>query len=276
MENKKILYKVFGLWGSFIGMVVLLSLGIVSLCSFFHFILEHDLPIIEVWIIEHSWEIFLLAQGLSAFLTFKIFNVGATGRHIFKSLLSSGVEHELRDVFVLVSFMVLTIVGLGDVLRNESFQWNIWYLIKAYLYNLIFYCVIIFLCFNLIKKYQSANTSHPILTVIGFWLITFLGHRYFLFFPHNMGAPVCFNLFIIIVLTLFRKPNWTRPFVFVCCFSAPVAIILGLDPMHGAMKSPYFLLRPPGYLYLTVLSFIAVGYLWGGPKKVLKKILQKS
>jgi hypothetical protein len=64
---RKILLYYFG----YSILFLIFHLATISLVSFFHFLLDHDMSVIENWLYRNAWEMILLSKALAGFIIIK-------------------------------------------------------------------------------------------------------------------------------------------------------------------------------------------------------------
>src|SRR5690606_25140720 len=81
----------------------------VSLISFFHFLLDHKLGVIEDWVFDKGWEIVVLVKVCAFVVVQKFVHLPSHSRQPFRDLIIESWKRPSRNLFALcvAAFLVL-------------------------------------------------------------------------------------------------------------------------------------------------------------------------
>lgn len=112
-----------------------------SLVYYFHFLLEHDIQIIEDWIYYEIWKILLVSQVVSLYLFVKIVEIYIGGGKLLLQIFKHAFYPPKREYYVVISFFlfIFTIqymtaqdVRWGNTFSFFSLFWNLLGILSLY------------------------------------------------------------------------------------------------------------------------------------------------
>ena len=103
-------YGVFQL--IFVILVVLLS----SIGAFFHFLLDHEISIVESWLHNNQWEILIISKSLSLYLINRWFRVRLYEPKSFRELVRELFHWPDPKAIVVSIFMVISYITLAKAI----------------------------------------------------------------------------------------------------------------------------------------------------------------
>jgi len=235
-----------------------------SIGAFFHFLLEHEISIIESWLHHNHWEIIIISKILSLFLLIKWFDIRLYQVQSFKELFSLFFRRPEQKAVVISSFVLLSCLALGDykfVMQN----WGYWYnhLIAFIGITLFFGLEFVFMAF-LNEIYHDEKADTPNLGETLFVLVSFA-------ISYRLSIPDYYDLFeysifcfsILFFLTGLNFKNSSNTLVFILVFVSPMATFCGLDPVWGEDFSIFrseSKLKLPFLVVIWMVSFIYYRY----------------
>lgn len=140
---------------------VLTHLMLISVFSFFHFLLEHEMGTIENWISRNTWEILAIAKLIACWGLIRITQLNYYGDKkiwdYFKEMKLKPTKKSLAfAAFVLVVFYSL-IVQFGGGIKSNQFLDDLF--LSSYLGSSIFYGVDIFCLLYLQRFFNFKQNS---------------------------------------------------------------------------------------------------------------------
>jgi len=243
----------------FVSLVMLFS----SIGAFFHFLLDHEISIIESWLHHNHWEIIIISKILSLFLLIKWFDIRLYKIQSLKELSGLFLKRPEQKALVISLFVLLSFLGLGDfkfVIQN----WGYWYNhLMAFLGITIFFGMkFVFMAF-LNQVYSEAEYSFNFIEALFFLVIFGISYRlsvpdYYHLFEFSM---FCFS--ILFFLTGLDFKNSSNTLVFIFLFISPMAAFCGLDPVWGDDFSIFrseSKIKLPFLVVIWMVSFIYYRY----------------
>jgi hypothetical protein len=242
---------------------VLVFLVSSSLGAFFHFLLDHEISIVESWIYNNHWELLIFSKLLSLFFMVGLFRVRLYEINSLKQLIKDRVRFPDDKVLVISFFMLTSYTMISGVVfsaPNIGYWYNVF---VSYVGVFIFFSTdfIILSLANDFSDYKSKNkfdlktVYYPFIFILAFRIIIPDYHN------HIFHVILC-----ITVLFYLSKPdfkNWSNVVCFILVFVAPMNSFFGLDPVWGNDFSPFMLnskLRPSFLAVIWMISFSYFNY----------------
>lgn len=240
----------------YVGTVLVLS----SIGAFFHFLLDHEISIVEAWLHNNKWEILILSKLLSLFLIHRWFSMRL---YELKSLRALGKEllrwPELKalvvPIFILVSYLALARVLVTS--QNMAY----WYFhLVSYLGVFLFFGIEFVVMAHLEDVLNQKEKPNRLLLGVAYTLM--------FSFAFHMSVPDYYGLlpFVIFCFSslLYLSGNsfnsWSNVVCFLLIFAAPMGSLFGLDPVWGHDFSPFKLERKLNMALLAVIWMISFCY----------------
>lgn len=236
----------------------LLYLIILSLGTFFHFLLDHRLGVIEDWLFEFGWQLISVSKllgflAISSFYMIK-FDVGNPLVKIFYEG-NRSLDVRLIKIFL---FIFISLVLFGGFEKGVTF--NIYKVLASYTSSVSFYffdVIVIILgqkVWPLSLKKQSSLLWPISLIFIGSSLLIFLKEQEnsFLFTLH---------IILLFKFLLGESEGWTNPLAYLLLIVGPITSFLGIDPVWGNDFSlvQTYLGRDNIYLFtIIIISFFFI------------------
>ena len=217
---------------------ILIHLALISVVSFFHFLLKHRLADIEDWIFDKGWEIATLGKILSFIVIYWFLNSRFETRHTFKKVLTDLRGKISSEVFIAIFFLFIFTLFIGVPYQGEFISFSLFKGILAFICSTLFFMTdaLILLLLNAIyplkKKYWH-------LEILVFSLMTYLISLILFQYSEAMGFFVFFGHFLTFYLLRFKdKLEWIHALFFNILYLSPLIAVFGLDPIWGGSFSP--------------------------------------
>lgn len=240
----------------YVVMVVILS----SFGAFFHFLLNHEISIVESWLHHNHWEILILSKLFSLFLINRWFKVKHYELKSIRELVIELVHWPETKAVVLSFFMIISYLALGEV--NEVSQ-NIgyWYYHLTSFLGLFLYFGIEFIVIAYLDDVLNEKKEIGL-----FWPSLF--YTFLFGFAFRMSVPdyygllphviLCFVMLMMLSGKSFR--SWSNVVCFLLVFVAPLGSLFGMDPVWGDDFSPFKLGKKLNLAFLAVIWMISFCY----------------
>jgi len=171
----------------YVSAVVLLT----SSGAFFHFLLDHEISIVESWLHNNHWEILIISKLFSLFLLNRWFSVRLYEFRSVRDLIKDLVRWPEPKAIVISLFMVTGLLAMGrPVIVSQNF--NYWYNHFASFFGLFLYFGIEFIVIVYLDDILNQKVSpHK------FWL----GLAYIATFAvaYRLSTPDYYNLLNYVV-----------------------------------------------------------------------------
>ncbi len=109
-------------YGSFQVMYVFTAVILTSLGTFFHFLLDHEISIIEAWIHNNHWEILILSKLFSLFILNRWFKMRLYELKSIRELVRELVKWPEPKGVVISVFMLISYLAIGKIVFNAQIQ----------------------------------------------------------------------------------------------------------------------------------------------------------
>lgn len=213
---------------------------VISLVSFFHLILNHSLGTIAEWINERGWQLIIFTKLSVMFLFIQFFSLKFQVSSKLKSFYQNGFMWPRTDFVVMAIFFTIALLSLGKPEINSAIIFELDNLILSYFGLIIFFSVdfifLILLNAN-IPLPKDDRFKGALMHSFLFFLGTWVSFQYeFL----NVNSSFFFLFFSLLYLSMWRRENWTLPFLFLFFVMSPISTFLGFDPVW---QNQYSILR---------------------------------
>lgn len=207
---------------------IFLHISFVSVFTFFHFLLDHDMSTIENWLNRNSWEILIVSKGISCFFISKIFQINTYQdvNPIKKVLIN--LKMPSKKVFGM-SFFLLGIINLylfqieGGTL-TPNFQEDLFYssFIGAFFYYL-FDFILLILLYEYIRPPAKEMTKIVYISTFIFILSSKVA------MPYLSKYYIFILIHFLTLFFLYLKGSFVDCLVYSFLVIAPLSSIYGLD-----------------------------------------------
>lgn len=240
----------------FVAIFILLS----SIGAFFHFLLNHEISIVESWLHNNHWEILIIAKLLSLFLINRWFRVRLYQLKSIRQLVRELVKWPEPKAIVISFFMVtsyLTLSGISYTGGNVGY----WYFHFTSFIGLFLYFGIEFIVIAYLDDVLNEKEQPNFMWLSVFYTILFsLAFR--LSIPDYYGmlpyVVMCFASLMYLSGKSFK--SWSNVVCFLLVFVAPMGSIFGMDPVWGDDFSPFTVKTKVHLAFLAVIWVVSFLY----------------
>lgn len=233
--------------------VILSSLG-----AFIHFLLEHEISILESWLQNYGWEIIFTGKGLALLGMFYWSNVKSRSWPSFKNIKTLFTEWVQYKALVLAVFSLLGIFALGGVSFNPVYTSYIWGHIVSFVGVSVFYGADIF--YWLYVNDQFPNHERSVLEKLGFIGLSFIAYKLSVPDYFKLWPIVLFVYFNLLLVTHSQLKRFSNALWFLIIFVGPMNTLLGVDLIWGSDFSPFELKQSGLVTFLVVCGMLSLGY----------------
>ncbi len=243
----------FILWG--------FHLILISLISFFHLLLDHNIRTIGDWIGDRGWTLVIISKVAVFYLAMLFVNLKTQKFYSVKSYFRNSIQAPRVEVFVAIFFLLLGLVGIGEMNFNSTMIVEIDRILLSIVGTFVFFAVdyTFLVILDVFYPIREDSLRYKRLVILSL-LFYFFSAATFVY-----EQTISFKLFAFFILLLYsgewRRKNWTLPAIFLCAFIIPSYSFLGLDPVWGEVYSPIIASKKIGTFSIFILITFAVGYL---------------
>lgn len=240
----------------FVILVVILS----SVGAFFHFLLDHEISIVESWLHNNQWEILIVSKITSLFLINRWFKVRLYQLKSFRQLFKELVNWPDPKAIVISIFMVVGYITMGD---SQYVGQNIgyWYFQLASFFGLIIFFGIEFIVIAYLEDILN-HEAHPSRFLLGLLYTAIFTAAFRVSVPDYYGlmpyVVLCYSSLLYLSGKSFK--SWSNVVCFLVLFVAPMGSLMGLDPVWGDDFSPFRIDKKLNMAFLAVIWMISFCY----------------
>lgn len=240
----------------FVAIFILLS----SIGAFFHFLLNHEISIVESWLHNNHWEILIIAKFLSLFLLNRWFKVRLYQLKSIRQLVRELVTWPEPKAIVISFFMVTSYLSLSGV-KYSGQNLGYWYFHFTSFLGLFLYFGIEFIVIAYLDDVLNDKEQPNFMWLSVFYTLLFsLAFR--LSIPDYYGmlpyVVMCFATLMFLSGKSFK--SWSNVVCFLLVFVAPMGSIFGMDPVWGDDFSPFTVKSKVHLAFLAVIWMVSFFY----------------
>jgi hypothetical protein len=236
--------------------VVILS----SIGAFFHFLLDHEISIVESWLHNNHWEILISAKLISLFIISRWFKIRLYQLKSIRELVQEFVHWPEAKAVVVALFMIVSYLALGKV--NFSGQ-NVgyWYFQFASFLGIFLFFGIEFIMIAYLDDILNKK-AEPNRMAMGFLYTLVFAIAFRMSVPDYYGlmpyVVLCYSSLIYLSGKSFK--SWSNVVCFLLLFVAPMGSFFGMDPVWGDDFSPFKVHKKLNLAFLAAIWMISFFY----------------
>ena len=230
---------------------------VVSIISFFHFRLNHQLIVIENWIFDYSWQTHTVSKIISFFLFFKFFLGMSTYSLLERVIYTTNKLPSLGVVILcLMNLAFILYIGTPERYENVLFSYQ----------RLLFHSVTIIGSFFVdlmvleILEDEISSEINPCFKILVISLIVFIYMLVTLFHGWNLSILLLFLLFLNFSYYFLYENRFMNSIIFSLLVVSPLFSIFGFDPVWTNKYSLYIFKNKNIEMPLIVLVFVSILY----------------
>ena len=234
---------------------------LISLISFFHLLLDHNIRTIGDWIGDRGWTLIIISKVIVFYLVMLFVNLKTKKLYSVKSYFRNSIQTPRLEVFVAILFLLIGLLGLGEMTFNSTMIVEVYRLVLSIVGTLIFFAVDYVLLVILDVFYPIRDESQRLQRIFILPLLFYI----FSAATFVYEQTISFKLYAFFLLLLYtgewRRKNWTLPALFLVAFIVPCYSLMGLDPVWGEAYAPIIATKKIGTTSLFILIGFALAYL---------------
>lgn len=231
-------------------------LVLISLISYFHLLLNHNIRTIGDWIGDRGWFLILLSKILIFYLALQFINLKSNKMTLIRSYFRNSIQIPRKEIFVALLFMLIGLMGLGKMGVNRTLIFELPRIVLSAAGTIIFfsvdYAMLVILEIFFPLRSMKENRRKLFLFPLLFYYFTYATFIY----EQNVSLKLYAYFFLLLYLGEWRRRNWTLPMLFLLAFLVPSYTFLGLDPVWSSNYT--FLAMEKNITSFSV--FILVGF----------------
>ncbi len=240
----------------YVALVVILS----SIGAFFHFLLDHEISIVEAWLHNNSWEILITSKLISLYLINKWFSMRLYQLKSIRELVKELVSWPSPEAIVVPVFMTLGYLSIAKVAMVPQ-NLGYWYYHFASLIGLFLFFGVEFVVIAYLDDVLNQKEK-PNRLILGIAFTLIFGAAYRMSVPDYYGLLpfVIFSFSSLLYLSGKSFNSWSNVVCFLFLFVAPMGAIFGLDPVWGNDFSPARVVTKLNVAFLAAIWVISFSY----------------
>jgi len=209
---------------------LLFYLALVSTISFFHFLLDHEMGVIENWLNRNTWEILIISKMGSSYLTVKSLYLNnyqfLNLKDFFKKTIITPEQKPIIIVIYIVIFLYALLNQFGaELIVKES---ELSFSLTSFVGSMLFYLLDIFVVFYCIMHMNITRLQKQKLSIalpILFYITTKIALPYV-----DKYTIFIFLHYISLNIFMFRNDkNFSNPLLYSLIVIGPLSTLLGID-----------------------------------------------
>jgi hypothetical protein len=240
--------------------LVISSLSIVAFISFFHFLLEHNISVIESWLSVNVWEIIICYKIFSLVLLSKFLEVHSLNKNVLVAFLKKHCRVPNYNIFVIIIFVIVLISSHSNITSLEDNRKYFSFQFISYFGHFIFYVADFLLLSYLFDRYGVSNKKEFYLFVFWSTLIFYLSSIVSIPYVRDNSFFLVIHFMVYFFIYTFKKSNFSNPLVYLVLYLAPASAFYGLDIIWKSNYSNYQVKGNTLYLSYTAIWVVAYFY----------------
>ncbi len=240
----------------YVALVVILS----SIGAFFHFLLNHEISIVESWLHNNSWEILITSKLISLFLLNRWFSMRLYELKSVRELIRELVSWPRPEAVVVPVFMILGYLSISKVSMVPQ-NIGYWYYHIASFVGLFLFFGVEFIVIAYLDDVLNQK-ERPNVLFLGISFTGIFSAAYRMSVPDYYGllpfVVLCFSSLLYLSGRSFK--SWSNVVCFLLLFVAPMGAVFGLDPVWGNDFSPARVVTKLSAPFLAAIWVISFSY----------------
>lgn len=237
-----------------------LMLFLVSLMSFLHFQLDHDMLTIESWLQEYGWELIIFSKVLVLFITLKTISIRKASDFDMIKFLKSRIQSPRYYIFVFILFIYFMGFSISDVIQSDR-HIGFLSLFISFTGSIIFYLADLFVLTTILEEFPLEKEK-DFFKLIAYSSMIFMIFTYITIpYSRNIILFLTVNFFTLLFLVDLKSLNLLNGFSFLLFLTAPLNTFFGSDLVWGKTKALFDLeFNTPAY-FILFIWVLACGYI---------------
>ena len=227
LGTRKVLLYYFG----YSVLFLIFHLATISFVSFFHFLLDHDMSVIENWLYRNAWEMILISKALAGFIIVKSLQLN---NYFVKNLffiLKSDTWKPTRSAIVFILFIAVLFYALIHQFGGEIVGGNksIDFVYISFLGSILFYFIDFIVINILVRNLLLSSKRKYFLLTLALTFIFMLFTKATLPYISKFYIFLILHFFTLLILLFTNKMNIINPILYSIFIIGPLSALYGLD-----------------------------------------------
>jgi len=207
---------------------------LISLISYFHLLLNHNIRTIGDWIGDRGWTLIIISKLLIFYLSLQFIRLKRNKINRVKSYFRNSLQLPRSEIFVALIFLLVALAGLGNLSINQTLIFEldrtIYSIIGTFIFFSIDYVLLIVLEIFFPLKNKKERSKKLFIFPLLFYYFTYATFIY----EQTVSFKLYAFFFLLLYLGEWRRRNWTMPLLFLVAFLIPAYALFGLDPVWSS------------------------------------------
>ena len=241
--------------------LLIIYILILSIVAFFHFLLDHDLKVIERWIFDKQWILLSFSKLSALFIFWNYFREDKYQPISKKTLVQTFKENFFplrREVMVLITFFLLFFILVGSPITLVEYEVYYLKIFTSYISTVLLY----FTDLLIVLQGNKVEKKYSIWTIILIALMFSFSNSLIYLFSGEVNIILFLNFLVCLILGIKRKFNWGGPFLFMALNTALIDSLFGLDFIWKDSFSLFKMTKDLNTESIFVAYIIGFGYIF--------------
>jgi hypothetical protein len=212
---------------------------LISITSYFHLLLNHNIRIIGDWISDRGWTLIIISKAVVFYLTLLFYRLRTNKVVSVQSYFKNSIQSPRMEFIVAWLFLLIGIMGIGNIRYNSTMIIDISRIFLSVIGTFIFYAMDFILLVILDVFFPIRDEKIRRKRVFIFSLLFYLFSSMTFIYEQTMTLRLLGCFFLLLYLSEWRRKNWTLPLFALIGFIIPLNAFLGIDPVWGEIYSPF-------------------------------------
>lgn len=236
-------------------------LVLISLISYFHLLLNHNIRTIGDWIGDRGWFLIIISKVFIFYLALLFIRLKSKKINLVRSYFRNSIQLPRKEIIVALIFLLIGLMGLGKMSLNSTLIFELPRMILSAAGTFIFFAVdyamlVILEIFFPLHTKRDSNRKLLLFPLL-FYYCTYATFIY----EQTVSFKLYAYFFLLLYLGEWRRRNWTLPMLFLLAFLVPSYTLLGLDPVWSSSYSFLAMEKNISSFSIFILIGFAIYYL---------------
>lgn len=241
------------LWG--------LHLVIISIISFFHFLLDHNIRVIGEWVADRGWQIIILSKILIFYLATLFINLKLSKTIPIRLWFRNHQQFMRIEIFTCLVFLLFAVLGVGGASLNKTMLFEIDRVVLSVVGTFVFFATDYLIIALLDYMYPLKEKKDKLLRVVIFPALFYFFSAITFKYEQTISLKLYAFFLLLMYLGQWKRINWSYPCSFLLFFIIPICSFIGHDPVWGEIYSPLVTKLPQFSTVIFTLVIICIVYL---------------
>jgi len=189
--------------------LLLVQISLVSIVAFFHFLLDHELSVVENWLSRNAWELLCLSKIIALYSITRVIKLNLYDDN---SLINHIKKLDFKPMpQVIIFIFYILVMDLGMLLRSTSMVYNIrslevGYALTSFLGSAVFFFLDMILVVLLLELFPVKKKRNKII-LLSFFTLMFLIVTNVIYPYSKVNILYLIIFYSTLGITLFKFPD---------------------------------------------------------------------